>query len=137
SAQDGLGVVEDQLHTLKGAKVQMKRSQSNLLKNKLTNVRETGANVAEKIGANPKAMTHPKEGGALEKFLTYVGDGQNQFIAIQDKLKELSASDKPINPADMLLVQTKMGIAQQEIEYSSTLLGKVMTSMTTIMNIQL
>ena len=40
-------------------------------------------------------------------------------------------------PLIMLLLQAKMNLAQQEIEYSSTLLSKVMSSITTLMGIQL
>jgi flagellar biosynthesis/type III secretory pathway ATPase len=58
-------------------------------------------------------------------------------MAVQQKLKSLAASNKPINPADMMLVQIKMSQAQQEIEYSTTLLGKVIDSLKQIINTQL
>lgn len=138
NAQDGLGIIEEQIHTMKNSNGKLKRSQADLLKNKLLDAKDYGRAVGQKINATtPEASKPSQGGGTLERFLSYVGDGQNQFIAVQEKLKELSSSNEPINPADMLVIQSKLSIAQQEIEYASTLLGKVMTSATTIMNIQL
>jgi len=37
----------------------------------------------------------------------------------------------------MMAVQIKMGLAQQEIEYTSTLLSKVIQSVTQVINTQL
>ena len=42
-----------------------------------------------------------------------------------------------LNPGEMMAVQVKMGLAQQEIEYTSTLLSKVIQSITQIINTQL
>lgn len=138
SAQDGLGIIEEQIHTMKNSNGKLKRSQADLLKNKLLDARDYGKAIGEKIKASPQELSKPTHGqGTLERFLSYVGDGQNQFLAVQEKLTELSSKNEPINPADMLVLQSKLSIAQQEIEYASTLLGKVMTSATTIMNIQL
>ena len=52
-------------------------------------------------------------------------------------LKKLSASGDSISPGDMMSIQVKMGLAQQEISYTSTLLGKVIQSITQLMNTQL
>ena len=133
-AQDGLGTVGQQLNT---PNLKLKRSQSHLLKNKLGNAQTYAQEVAAKLNVEVPPGRAQTGSGSIEKFLSYVGDGQNQFIAIQKKLEEMSASNDPINAADMLMIQSKMNVAQQEIEYSSTLLSKVTSSMTTIMNIQL
>ena len=66
-----------------------------------------------------------------------LGDGQDQLMSIQDKMKELSAKEGGISPTDMMLIQVKMTQAQQEIEYSSTLLGKVIQSITQLLQTQL
>jgi hypothetical protein len=135
--QDGLGVIGDQITTAKSANIKMKRSQSDLLKNKLVDIRDYGKSVAEKVGAQVPEREAPQGGGPLERFLVFLGDGQNQFVAVQKKIEEMSASGGSMNPADMMLIQSKLNIAQQEIEYSSTLLGKVVAAITQLMNTQL
>ncbi|MDE3055580.1 MAG: hypothetical protein KGI80_02645 [Verrucomicrobiota bacterium] len=143
SLYKGLGVVENQLTTLRGLPLHpLKRSQATLLKNKLEDVRDTSKNIAGKLGVetpSPKVEIGEDEpdGGVLTRFLSYIGDGQNQLLAVQKKIEEMGKQNGTINPADMIAIQVKMGIAQQEIEYSSMLLGKVMSSITTVMNIQL
>ena len=72
-----------------------------------------------------------------DRLLSYVNEGQDQRLSVEQRLKELSASRQDIRPGDMMYLQVKMGLAQQEIEYSSTLLSKVISSITTIMNTQL
>jgi hypothetical protein len=66
-----------------------------------------------------------------------LGDGQDQLMAVQKQIKTLSESEGGISPADMMYLQVKMGQAQQEIEYSSTLLGKVIQSITQLLQTQL
>ena len=66
-----------------------------------------------------------------------INDGQDQLAQVQEMLKKLSASGDSISPGDMMSIQVKMGLAQQEISYTSTLLGKVIQSITQLMNTQL
>jgi hypothetical protein len=135
--QDGLGVIGDQITTAKGSNIKMKRSQSDLLKNKLIDIRDYGQSVREKLGVEAPPQQTAQGSGPFERFLAYLGDGQNQFVAVQKKIGELSSQGGMINPADMMLIQSKLNIAQQEIEYSSTLLSKVVAAITQLMNTQL
>lgn len=134
TAQDTLGTVKQQLDT---PNLKLKRSQAHLLKNKLTDSQTYARAAADKIGVETPKTQVPAQGGPLERFIYYVNDGENQFDAIHAKLQEMSASGKQLNAGDMMFMQVKMNLAQQEIEYSSTLLSKVISSITTIMNIQL
>jgi len=133
-AQDSLGTVQQQLNT---PNLKLKRSQAHLLKNKLTDAQTYTRSVAAKLGVEAPPMQTPTGSGVLERFLGYVGDGQDQMAAVQNKLQEMASSNQQLNAADMMLVQAKMNIAQQEIEFSSTLLSKVISSITTVMGIQL
>lgn len=134
TAQDSLGTVEKQLGT---PNMQLKRSQAHLLRSKLTGMQEYSRAAAGKLGVETPQMKPPSQQGVLGRFIAYVNDGQDQFVAIQKKLGEMSSDGKQLSPADMMLIQTKMALAQQEIEYSSTLLSKVVSSITQIMGIQL
>jgi hypothetical protein len=132
--QDSLGVVDQQLKT---PNLKFKRPQALLLRNKLQDANEHTRSAAAKLGLEtppPPSLAH---GSPLDRFISYVNDSQNQMLAVQKKLNDISARGDTLNPADLLTIQVKMNLAQQEIEYSSTLLGKVISSLTQIMNIQL
>lgn len=132
--QDSIGTVGNQLKT---QNLKFKRSQAHLLKNKLQDangyMRQAGAtlDVENPPSQIPGGLSPPA------RFLAMLGDGQDQLMAIQDKLKKLSAQEGGISPGDMMLIQVKMSQAQQEIEYSSTLLGKVIQSITQLLQTQL
>lgn len=134
TAQDTLGIVGKQLRT---PNLQLKRSQAHLIRNKLQDAREYSRSAAGKLGVEAPPMKPPEEHGAIARFLSYINDGQDQFAAIQAKLQEMAASGQQLSAGDMMMLQSKMALAQQEIEYSSTLLSRVTSSIQTIMGIQL
>lgn len=134
SMQDGLGVVGQQLNT---PNLKLKRSQAHLLKNKLTDAQEYIRQAGAKVGVQAPPMTIPPGTSPIGRFVAYVNDGQDQLIQVQQKLKAMTAKGQQLNATEMLSVTVKMNLAQQEIEYSSTLLAKVIDSIKQIMNIQL
>jgi flagellar hook-basal body complex protein FliE len=73
----------------------------------------------------------------VARFIAMINDGQDQLAQVQAQLKKMSADGTSVNPGDMMSVQVKMGLAQQEISYTSTLLGKVIQSITQLMSTQL
>ncbi|MDE3046544.1 MAG: hypothetical protein KGJ02_07895 [Verrucomicrobiota bacterium] len=132
--QDSLGTVENQLNT---PNLKLKRSQTHLLKNKLQDangyIRQAGA----KLGVEAQPLKMPPGANPIGRFLAYIGDGQDKLLSVQQKLKELAAEGNEMRPGDMMLVQVKMGQAQQEVEYSSNLLNQVIYAIKTILNTQL
>lgn len=134
TAQDSLGTIGQQLKT---PNLAFKRSQAHLLKNKLTNANEYIRQAGAKLGVESPPLTMPPGTNAIGRFIAYVNDGQDQLIQVQQKLKQMSAKGQQLNAAEMLSVTVKMNLAQQEIEYSTTLLAKVIDSIKQIMNIQL
>jgi hypothetical protein len=134
TAQDSLGTVNKQLND---KNLKLKRSQSHLVRQKLGDANGYVRAAGTKLGAQmPDPQTSPGVSG-ISRFIAMVNDGQNQLVAVQQQLHHLAASGQQINPGEMMAVQVKMNLAQQEIEYTSTLLGKVIQSITTLMNTQL
>lgn len=133
SAQDTLGTVEKQMND---QKLKLKRSQSHLIRQKLGDANSYLRSAGEKLGLTPPESQSSGLTG-ISRFIAMINDGQNQLAEVQEQLKKMSKNGASINPADMMSVQVKMGLAQQEIEYTSTLLGKVIQSITQIMNTQL
>lgn len=133
-AQDTLGTVEKQLGD---QNLKLKRSQTHLVKQKLTDANSYIRSAGSKLGvALPEGQT-PSGSSPIARFLAMVNEGQDQLLQVQEQLKQMAARGESVNPGEMLSVQVKMGLAQQEISYTSTLLGKVIQSITQLMNTQL
>ena len=130
-----LGDIKKQLHT-KGLK--LKQSDKYLLRNKLSKANDHLRTTAKHLGADPgdpinlKASKNP-----LNKFLAMVSDGQHQLVAANRKLKEMNSSGKSVNAAQMLLIQVKLQKAQQELDYTSVILGKAVEMIRTLLNVQI
>lgn len=136
-AHASLGDIANQLKT---PKLKLKQSTKYLLKNKLTSAKGNILSAATKLGAKSigdEDEEEPKGAGALGKFLDLVTSGQRQLQATQEQVQQIAAQGKSMNPADMLLIQVKLNKAQQQLEYSSMLLGKAVDDFKQMMNIQL
>ncbi len=133
-AQDTLGTVEDQL---KNKNLKLKRSQSHLIRQKLGDANNYIRAAGSKLGIKMSEGKMPPGLSGIARFIAMINDGQDQLAGVQAQLKKMAASGANINPGEMMSVQVKMGLATQEIEYTSTLLGKVISSITMLMNTQL
>lgn len=132
--QDSLGTVEKQLGN---QNLKLKRSQTHLVRQKLGDAGTHIRAAASKMGLNLEEGKVPSGLDTLSRFIAMVNDGQDQLSQVQEQLKKMSASGANVNPGDMLSIQVKMGIANQEIQYTTTLLGKVIQSFTQLLNTQL
>lgn len=133
-AHASMGDIANQLQT---PKLKLKQSTKYLLKNKLTSAKGNILSAANKLGAPTVEDEEPKGSGALATFLNLVTSGQRQLAATQQQITQIASQGKSMNPADMLLVQVKLNKAQQQLEYSSMLLGKAVDDLKQMMNIQL
>jgi hypothetical protein len=134
TSQDSLAMVRSQLKT---NNLQFKRSQQHLLRNKLSDASTYLRAANSKLGADVPQM--PSQAGAkpIERFLNFVTDGESQLASAQQKIQDMQKKGDQMRPGDFLLVQVKMSQAQQEIEYSSVLLSKVIDSIKATLNIAL
>ena len=73
----------------------------------------------------------------VARFLSMVSDGQHQMINAAETLKKLNSDGQSVNPAKLLLVQIKLNKAQQELNYTSVILGNVTGMIKTLFNIQI
>ena len=133
-AQDSLGTVEDQL---KDKNLKLKRSQSHLIRQKLGDANNYIRAAGSKLGLKMSEGKMPPGLSGIARFIAMINDGQDQLAQVQQQLKETFKKGTNINAGEMLSVQVKMGLATQEIEYTSTLLGKVIQGITQLMNTQL
>lgn len=135
NTQDTLG---DVVKNLKTPNLKLKKSQADLLQSKLTNANDHLAGANQKMGANmPEETQIPPNADPLTRFIGMVTDGQNKLYQAHNQLQNLKTGDRALSAADMLLIQIKLSQAQQEIEYSSVLLSKVVDALKQIINIQM
>lgn len=133
SAQLTLGDINSQLNT---PNLRLKQSSKYLLRNKLSDANAHLLTANGKLGAEiPQPSVIPS--GPLGKFVGLVTDGQNQLVAAQKQLQSLQAKGAHLTPADLLLVQVKLNMAQQEMEYSSVVLAKAVEDIKTLFSVQL
>lgn len=133
-AQDSLGTVEDQL---KNKNLKLKRSQSHLVRQKLGDANNYIRAAGSKLGLKMSEGKMPPGLSGIARFIAMINNGQDQLAQVQEQLKNISKNGGNVNPGEMLSVQVKMGLASQEIQYTSTLLGKVIQSTVQLMNTQL
>ncbi len=133
-AQRTLGDISNQINT---PNLKLKSSQKYLLKNKLTDASSLLRSANMTLGVDPGKPPEDTAGGPLGKFVALVNDGVQQIAGAQNQLQQMGKSGASINPADFLLIQVKINKAQQELEFSSVLLGKAVDDLKQLMNIQI
>jgi flagellar hook-basal body complex protein FliE len=134
TSQDSLSTLKNKMDT---KDLRLTRSQQHLLRNKLNDASTHLRAVNSKLGVETPPMK-PKAGARpIERFMNFIGDGEDQLAAARTKIEALSKSGDQLSPADFLVIQIKMNQAQQEIDYASTLLSKVISSLTQVLNTQL
>ena len=135
SVSGSLGDIKNQLHT-KGLK--LKQSQKYLLRNKLGQANDHIRSANKQVGNNPGEEVDLKgKKNPITRFLSLVSDGQSQLNEAATMVRNLDTSGKSLNAGQLLLVQVKLQKAQQELDYTSVLLGKAVDMIKTLFNVQI
>jgi hypothetical protein len=121
---------------LKTPDIPFKPSTSELLTQHLNHVNDNLSVISSRL--NLPAQTPPKKEDGhpiTEYFLNYLIGSDKQ---LQEVTQQLTVPPKggAFNPADMLAIQVKMNGVQQQMQFFTTLLGKAIDNIKTIMNIQ-
>lgn len=136
-----MDATDEQIKKMQGIlnfpKLKLKKSHERLINTKLQNAVTDieGAAKASKTKILPKVDRTNMQ--PVSKFLSFVGDGHNQLKEVKGNLAAMIKKKKKISPANMLLMQVKIAQAQQEIEFSSILLSKVVEGIRQTLNIQI
>jgi hypothetical protein len=112
-----------------------------LLENKLVHINDNLKIALSKVGSefSPEAAASIEDKprvNPIERFLSFLSDGQTQLAHLGDELQSMSINKKEMAPVAMLAVQVKVGQIQQELELFSNLLNQALQSIKTVMNIQ-
>ncbi|HUD01456.1 MAG TPA: hypothetical protein VMR37_03960 [Rhabdochlamydiaceae bacterium] len=135
SVQGLLGDINTSLQT---KNLKLKASDRASLRSKMTTansyLKAANVKMGAQVAETPPASTG---GGIMGKFLGYVSEGQANVVAAQKQLMDLKGKGDSLKPADFLAIQLKLAHAQQEVEYASIMLSKVVEDLKTLFNIQL
>lgn len=114
-----------------------------LLENKLKHIDENLRIALSKVGSEftPQGITAQDvpmstRVNPIERFLSFLSDGQAQLENLGSELTSMSINKKELSPVSMLAVQVKIGQISQELELFSNLLNQALQSIKTVMNIQ-
>jgi hypothetical protein len=135
TASDSLGDIKSELHK-KGLK--LKASDKYLIRKKLTNANEHISAAAKHVGVDTQNFDAKlnRSKNPIARFLSMVSDGQNQMLQAANTIKNMNVNGQSINPSQLLLVQIKLQKAQQELNYTSTILGNATSMIKTIFSVQ-
>ncbi len=137
--QEAINKMEEIKGTLQTPDVQVKESLTPLLDNKLTHINENINAALSRTGAEyaaaPVTPIAPSQNPVM-RFLGFLTDGQYKLQTMALEVERMHLRKEDINPAALLMVQIKVGMITQELEFFSSLLNKALESTKTIMNIQ-
>ncbi len=130
--------IENMQNNLATPNLRFKSSQSRLFESKLGDARSHIVSASQKLGAPlvPETVIPPGSGPVF-KFISMLTDGQRQLLEARAQVEKFKTKGNNLAPGDMLLIQIKLSQAQQEIEYSSILLSKVVDIVKQMINIQI
>ena len=135
SVSGTLGDIKNQLHT-RGLK--LKQSDKYLLRSKLgsatDNIRSAASRSGVEVGIAPDLSTRTNP---ISKFLALVTDGQRQIGSAAEEIKNLDNTGQSMSAAKLLLIQAKLQKADQELNFTSALLGKATEMIKTLFNVQI
>lgn len=135
STQNQINDIKDKLNT---PNLNLKNSHQKLLNSKISEANDHLQKANEYLGTEEITPSQiPENATPITKFLSYLTDGQDRLLMAQQRLKEISSKKEQLQPSEMMLIQINLAQAQQEIEFSSVLLGRVTDALKQTLSIQL
>lgn len=136
-AQNTVQNIEKAKETLARTELQLSGPYQRLMRNKLTHIDDNVKIALSKVGVDYKPPSEVTDlTSPIDRFLGMLSGSQNNLMNMSTYLESMSATRQPMTAANMLAVQLKMSVIQQELELFISLLSKALESVKTIMNIQ-
>lgn len=133
STSNALGVMQNQLQT---KNLELKPSQSYLLRNKLTDANEKIRSAAKAAGV-PDGAAVPMKRNPIERFLALLSDGQSRLNEAQSNLARLGKEGKELSFPELMRIQIQLSKAQREVEFASIMLSKFLSNIQMLFNVQI
>lgn len=137
-AQEVMGKIDQLKQKLNtNPNLELKSSVQQELKSKLSHIDDNLRIAMSRSGVEYTPPPAPeKSQNVVERFLGLLTDSQDKLENLTTDIQRMDTQNKPFTPATMLVLQMKVGMMQQEIEFFTTVLNKALESTKTIMNVQ-
>lgn len=138
-AKDAIDQIDKVKATLSQTRTDIKPSYQTLLRNRLGHIDDNVKIALSKAGTEytpPPSVAEAGKANPAQKFLDMLSNSQSQLEHLQGSLETMNASGATLTPGNMMAIQMKMNIVQQQIELFTSLLNKALESTKTIMNVQ-
>jgi len=118
---------------------EIQTSAQNQLRNKLNHIDESLRMALEKTGGEFKVpdVANDTSKNPVERFLGMLTHAQSQLQTLASDVRTIAQDNGSFNPANMLLIQLKVGFVAQEMELFTSMLNKGLESTKAIMNVQI
>jgi len=133
---DAVGKIRSLKTRIEAPQAAIKPEWQTTLRHKLTHIDETLQVTLNKMGIEykiPEIADAPKT--PLHRFLGLLENGQGQLEALGGEIKNMQ-SQATLSPQDMLGLQYKVNIVQQQLELFTSCLNKALESTKSVMNTQ-
>lgn len=110
-----------------------------VLTNHLIHVDSGLRTIGSKTGVEVKAMDFvaPTEQKPLVKFLNMLSNSDRQLSSIVGQVEGLQANKELLRPETLLAVQIKLNFVQQQLEFFTNVINKVVEGTKTVFNVQI
>lgn len=133
---DAVGKIRSLRAKLEAPDAAIKPEFQTSLRNQLSHIDDTLKVTLNKVGLEykePEIAVAPKN--PIERFLGFLEHGQNQLESLGSEVSRLQ-SLSTLSPQDMIAMQYKVNLVQQQLELFTSLLNKSLESTKTVMNVQ-
>lgn len=136
-SQEVMGKIDELKKKLSTPNLEIKSSIQQELRNKLSHIDDNLRVAMSRAGVEYTPPPEPeKSQNPINRFLGLLTDSQDKLQNLTSDIQRIDSSGQPFSPATMIVLQMKVGVMQQEIEFFTTLLNKALESTKTIMNVQ-
>jgi hypothetical protein len=133
ATNDRMGNLSNMIQT---PNLKVSKADQKLIMKKLPRANESIRSAAKQVGVDvgPKLVA-PKDMNLMQKALLYVSDSQAKLNAASQQVSRLNSTGM-LNPGDMLSLQVKINAADQDVQFCTATVGKMVDAVKTLMNIQ-
>jgi hypothetical protein len=143
-SEDLRGTIQSNVEKIKEVQkanpdIRVNASEQAVLTNKLIHVDSGLRTALSKTGVEvtAKDFVAPTEQKPLVKFLGMLSNSDRQLSAIVGQVEGLQANGQLLRPETLLAVQIKLNFVQQQLEFFTNVINKVVEGTKTVFNVQI
>ncbi len=136
-AEQNFNQIRSSLNAFSEKGIGLDPSQGYLIGSKLNKARDHIGQMNALLGVEGAVDSSPKTGGVMGKFINLLTEGQSNLVSAQQAIVDLKNKGGSLNSSYFLKLQVKLSQAQQELEFASVTLSKMVEGIKALMNVQI